>query len=60
MLDLLFSRCELPRTPSEQMLGAVVERAGLPTLSAWEMWLVSKAKEDRLKLEKKTEEASCC
>uniref|UniRef100_A0A7N6A1X6 Coiled-coil domain-containing protein n=1 Tax=Anabas testudineus TaxID=64144 RepID=A0A7N6A1X6_ANATE len=27
-----------------------------PTLSAWEMWLVNKAKEDRLKLEKKAEE----
>lgn len=51
-------RCELPKTPSEQMLHAAVEPAGSPTLSAWEMWLVTKAKEDRLKLEKKAEEAS--
>ncbi|TMS05394.1 Coiled-coil domain-containing protein 34 [Larimichthys crocea] len=49
-------RCELPRTPSEQMLNAAVQPAGSPTLSAWEMWLVNKAKEDRLKLEKKAEE----
>uniref|UniRef100_A0A3Q0SW40 Coiled-coil domain containing 34 n=1 Tax=Amphilophus citrinellus TaxID=61819 RepID=A0A3Q0SW40_AMPCI len=28
-----------------------------PALSAWEMWLVSKAKEERLKQEKKTEKA---
>ncbi|XP_038561491.1 coiled-coil domain-containing protein 34 [Micropterus salmoides] len=49
-------RCELPRTPSEQMLNAAMEPAGSPTLSAWEMWLVNKAKEDRLKLEKKAEE----
>uniref|UniRef100_A0A672GKS5 Coiled-coil domain-containing protein n=1 Tax=Salarias fasciatus TaxID=181472 RepID=A0A672GKS5_SALFA len=27
-----------------------------PTLGAWEMWLVNKAKEDRLKLEQKAEE----
>lgn len=40
------------------MLHAAVEPAGSPTLSAWEMWLVTKAKEDRLKLEKKAEEAS--
>ncbi|XP_020497259.1 coiled-coil domain-containing protein 34 [Labrus bergylta] len=44
-------RCELPRTPSEQM-----EPACSPSHSAWEMWLVNKAKEERLKLEKKTEE----
>ncbi|KAM7003328.1 coiled-coil domain-containing protein 34 [Tautogolabrus adspersus] len=49
-------RCELPRTPSEQMLKAAVEPACSPSLSAWEMWLVNKAKEERLKLEKKTEE----
>ncbi|KAG8012497.1 Coiled-coil domain-containing protein 34 [Nibea albiflora] len=49
-------RCELPRTPSEQMLNAAVQPAGSPTLSAWEMWLVNKAKEDRLKQEKKAEE----
>ncbi|XP_044047844.1 coiled-coil domain-containing protein 34 isoform X1 [Siniperca chuatsi] len=49
-------RCELPRTPSEQMVNAAVKPAFSPTLSAWEMWLVNKAKEDRLKLEKKSEE----
>ncbi|XP_067445342.1 coiled-coil domain-containing protein 34 isoform X2 [Thunnus thynnus] len=49
-------RCELPKTPSEQMLSAAVKPAISPTLSAWEMWLVNKAKEDRLKLEKKSEE----
>ncbi|XP_073328238.1 coiled-coil domain-containing protein 34 [Pagrus major] len=49
-------RCELPRTPSSQMLNAAVEPAGSPTLSAWEMWLVNKAKEDRLRLEKRAEE----
>lgn len=38
------------------MLNAAVQPAGSPTLSAWEMWLVNKAKEDRLKLEKKAEE----
>ncbi|KAF1387071.1 hypothetical protein PFLUV_G00101470 [Perca fluviatilis] len=49
-------RCELPRTPSVQMLHAAREPAGSPTLSAWEMWLVNKAKEDRFKLEKQAEE----
>ncbi|XP_049928485.1 coiled-coil domain-containing protein 34 [Epinephelus moara] len=49
-------RCELPRTPSMQMMNAAVEPAGSPTLSAWEMWLVNKAKEDRFKLEKQAEE----
>ncbi|XP_070687357.1 coiled-coil domain-containing protein 34 [Pempheris klunzingeri] len=49
-------RCELPRTPSEQMLNAAVEAAGSPTLSAWEIWLVNKAKEDRLNLGRKAEE----
>ncbi|XP_056271746.1 coiled-coil domain-containing protein 34 [Pseudoliparis swirei] len=48
-------RCELPRTPSVQMLDAVGP-AGSPSLSAWEMWLVNKAKEDRFKLEKQAEE----
>ncbi|KAI3371532.1 hypothetical protein L3Q82_024113 [Scortum barcoo] len=32
-------RCELPKTPSEQMLHAAVQPAGSPGLSAWEMWL---------------------
>ncbi|XP_054476558.1 coiled-coil domain-containing protein 34 [Anoplopoma fimbria] len=49
------ARCELPRTPSVQMLNDV-EPAGSPSRSAWEMWLVNKAKEDRLKLEKQAEE----
>lgn len=54
----LCCRCELPRTPSEQILNVTVESAGSPRLSAWEMWLVNKAKEERLQLEKKSEEAS--
>uniref|UniRef100_UPI0037E8A1BD coiled-coil domain-containing protein 34 n=1 Tax=Semicossyphus pulcher TaxID=241346 RepID=UPI0037E8A1BD len=49
-------RCELPRTPSEQMLKTAVEPACSPALSAWEMWLVNKSKEERLKSEKKAEE----
>nr|XP_046249972.1 coiled-coil domain-containing protein 34 isoform X2 [Scatophagus argus] len=49
-------RCELPRTPSEQILNAPAEPAGSSALSAWEVWLVNKAKDDRLKLEKKAEE----
>lgn len=47
----LFYRCELPKATSEHP-------APSPALSAWEMWLVSKAKEERLKQEKKAEEAS--
>uniref|UniRef100_A0A3Q3RLE1 Coiled-coil domain containing 34 n=1 Tax=Mastacembelus armatus TaxID=205130 RepID=A0A3Q3RLE1_9TELE len=43
-------RCELPETPS------AVCPAASPALSAWEMWLVTKAKEDRLKVGKKAEE----
>ncbi|XP_034541244.1 coiled-coil domain-containing protein 34 [Notolabrus celidotus] len=49
-------RCELPRTPSEQMLKSAVETACSPTLSAWEVWLVNKAKKERLKSEKKADE----
>ncbi|XP_028263863.1 coiled-coil domain-containing protein 34 [Parambassis ranga] len=49
-------RCELPQTPSDQMLGPAVQPAASPALSAWEMWLVNKAKEDRLKMEKKADE----
>ncbi|XP_042351498.1 coiled-coil domain-containing protein 34-like [Plectropomus leopardus] len=49
-------RCELPRTPSVQMMNAAGEPAGSPALGAWEMWLVNKAKEDRFKLEKQAEE----
>ncbi|CAJ1057350.1 coiled-coil domain-containing protein 34 isoform X3 [Xyrichtys novacula] len=54
--SLSSDRCELPRTPSEQMLRAAVEPACSPTLSPWEMWLMNKAKEERLKSEKKAEE----
>ncbi|XP_029377866.1 coiled-coil domain-containing protein 34 [Echeneis naucrates] len=50
------SRCELPKTAVRKTLGAVLPSAASPTLSPWEMWLVNKAKEDRLKLEKKAEE----
>lgn len=39
------------------MLSAAVEPAGSPSLSAWEVWLVNKAKEERLKWERKSEEA---
>ncbi|XP_068595397.1 coiled-coil domain-containing protein 34-like [Brachionichthys hirsutus] len=49
-------RCELPKTPSEQMLNATTAPAGSPTLSPWEMWLLNKSKEGRLKSEKKAEE----
>lgn len=44
------------------MLATAVEPGDIPPvspLSAWETWLVNKAKEDRLKLDKKAEEASC-
>ncbi|XP_023257371.1 coiled-coil domain-containing protein 34-like isoform X1 [Seriola lalandi dorsalis] len=47
-------RCELPKT--QQMFSVALQPAASPTLSAWEMWLVNKAKEDRIKLEKKAEE----
>ncbi|XP_028306881.1 coiled-coil domain-containing protein 34 [Gouania willdenowi] len=46
-------RCELPKTPSGQPFPKALQ-----PLSAWEMWLVNKAKEDRIKLEKKAEEDS--
>lgn len=36
-----------------------MQPAASPSLSAWEMWLLNKTKEDRLKIEKKAEEASC-
>ncbi|XP_029992683.1 coiled-coil domain-containing protein 34 [Sphaeramia orbicularis] len=49
-------RCELPKTPSEQMLLPSATGQNTPSLSPWEMWLVNKAKEDRLKAEKKAEE----
>ncbi|CAB1429011.1 unnamed protein product [Pleuronectes platessa] len=49
-------RCELPKRPVEQRFSSAVQPAASPTLSAWDMWLVNKAKEDRLKLEKKAEE----
>ncbi|KAF7663623.1 hypothetical protein LDENG_00205710 [Lucifuga dentata] len=49
-------RCELPKTPSELMASATELPAASPSLSAWEVWLVNKAKDERLKLEKKAEE----
>lgn len=53
----LFSeRCELPKTPSGQMLVSDAPLMIAPALSAWELWLLSKAKEDQLKSEKKAEE----
>lgn len=42
------------------MFSEALQPAASHTLSAWEMWLVNKAKEDRLKLEKKAEEAGHC
>ena len=58
-MEICFSyRCELPRTHSVQMLNAAGQPAGSPTLTAWEVWLVNKAKKDRFKLEKQAEEAS--
>ncbi|KAM4733748.1 coiled-coil domain-containing protein 34 [Anableps anableps] len=50
------ARSELPKTPLKQRLSEPVQIAGSPPLSAWEMWLLSKATEDRLRLEKKSEE----
>ncbi|KAL6107040.1 ccdc34 [Pungitius sinensis] len=47
--------CELPRSPSVQLPNALEPACG-PFLSAWEMWLVNKAKEDRCKLEKQADE----
>lgn len=49
-------RCELPKTPSDQMLSSAVQNAASPTLSAWEQWLLNKAKEERINSEKKAEE----
>lgn len=49
-------RCELPKTPSDQMLSSAVHNIASPTLSAWEQWLILKAKEDRIRSEKKAEE----
>ncbi|XP_047244458.1 coiled-coil domain-containing protein 34 [Girardinichthys multiradiatus] len=49
-------RSELPRTPLKQKVSATVQPVSSPPLSAWEMWLLSKAKEDRFRLEKKAEE----
>ncbi|KAG7274774.1 hypothetical protein CRUP_015761, partial [Coryphaenoides rupestris] len=46
-------RCELPKA---QGAGKTVEDAASPRLNAWEVWLLDKAKKDRLQFEKKTEE----
>uniref|UniRef100_A0A8C6Q464 Coiled-coil domain-containing protein n=1 Tax=Nothobranchius furzeri TaxID=105023 RepID=A0A8C6Q464_NOTFU len=48
---------ELPKTPSERMSSPAVHPAVSPSHSAWEVWLLNKTKEDRLKLEKKVEES---
>lgn len=54
-------RCELPRTPSDQILRETDEPAACcPSLSAWELWLVGKAKEDRLNMQKEAKKASNC
>ncbi|CAL8357946.1 unnamed protein product [Lota lota] len=45
-------RCELPKAQGRK----TVESAASPRLNAWEVWLLDKAKKDRLQLEKKTEE----
>ncbi|PWA24825.1 coiled-coil domain-containing protein 34 [Gambusia affinis] len=50
------ARCELPRTPLKKKQSVPLQLAGSPPLSAWEVWLVSKAKKDHLKLERKAEE----
>ncbi|XP_037539351.1 coiled-coil domain-containing protein 34 [Nematolebias whitei] len=49
-------RSELPKTPLEQMYSSSVQPAASPSLSAWEMWLLNKTKEERLKIEQKAEE----
>ncbi|XP_033823539.1 coiled-coil domain-containing protein 34-like [Periophthalmus magnuspinnatus] len=54
--SVLSDRCELPKTPSDQMLSSAVPQKTPASLSAWELWLLNKAKEDRIKLEKKAEE----
>ncbi|XP_072291009.1 uncharacterized protein ccdc34 [Eucyclogobius newberryi] len=55
-ISMLSERCELPKTPSDQMLSSELPVKTPPTLSAWELWLLNKAKEDQIKLEKKAEE----
>uniref|UniRef100_A0A1A8NR60 Coiled-coil domain containing 34 n=1 Tax=Nothobranchius rachovii TaxID=451742 RepID=A0A1A8NR60_9TELE len=52
------ARSELPKTPSERMSSPAVHPAVSPSHSAWEVWLLNKTKEDRLKMEKKVEEES--
>ncbi|XP_053742164.1 coiled-coil domain-containing protein 34 [Synchiropus splendidus] len=44
-------RCELPKARS-----SLLEHEGSPSLGAWELWLVNKAKKERLKLERKEDE----
>ncbi|XP_029908941.1 coiled-coil domain-containing protein 34 [Myripristis murdjan] len=48
-------RCELPKARTEQLVPAAGKPTASPPLSAWELWLVNKAKDDRLRLEKKEE-----
>lgn len=40
------------------MYSSSMQPAASPSLSAWEMWLLNKTKEERLKIEQKAEEAS--
>lgn len=55
-----FYSCELPKSHSEQNINASEKSSSLPSLDAWEIWLVKKAKEDRLRLQKKAEEVGRC
>ncbi|KAK7891703.1 hypothetical protein WMY93_023666 [Mugilogobius chulae] len=54
--SLSSERCELPKTPSDRMLSPAMPEKVPTSLSAWELWLLNKAKEDRIKLEKRAEE----
>lgn len=54
--SVISESCELPKTPSDRMLSSAVPLMTPPHLSPWEQWLLNKAKEDRIKSEKKAEE----
>ncbi|KAM3870003.1 LOW QUALITY PROTEIN: coiled-coil domain-containing protein 34 [Diretmus argenteus] len=56
LTNQVLCRCELPKSRTEQLVTSAVEPAASSSLSAWEKWLVNKAKDDLLKLEKKAEE----
>lgn len=51
-------RCELPKSRAEEQATADERPAVSPALSAWEIWLVNKTKDDRMKMEMKAEEES--